>query len=70
MKVIGVFIYLKEAFDTVSYQVILGKLAGLGTTGIAFDWYKSYLTNTAQSTRFNQKLSYNEKVPQVCRKES
>lgn len=46
--VLGVFIDLKKAFDTVSHDLLLMKLKAIGVEGQAFKMFKSYLTDRQQ----------------------
>ncbi len=47
-KVMGIFMDLSKAFDSVSHHKLLEKLEGLGIIGTPLKWFKSYLTNRKQ----------------------
>ena len=51
--VLGLFLDLKKAFDTVDHQILLYKLSNLGIRGHANDFFRSYLTNRRQYTLVN-----------------
>lgn len=55
--VLGVFIDLKKAFDTISHKLLLAKLSNLGITGKAHDIFKSYFQNRRQIVKIGQHQS-------------
>jgi len=50
--VIGIFIDLSKAFDTISHEKLLVKLSNFGIRGNAHSLLHSYLTNRTQYTQF------------------
>ena len=50
---IGVFIDLKQAFDTVDHSILVTKLDHYGIRGVAKKWLSSYLENRKQYVCFN-----------------
>jgi len=59
---IGVFFDLKKAFDVCSHDILLMKLSKMGITGIALEWFKSYLADRSQLVDINGNLSRRRKI--------
>lgn len=62
--VLGIFVDLKKAFDTVSHELLLQKLEFLGITGKALQMFKSYLTQRSQIVKINSFQS--KSLPITC----
>ena len=56
-SVIGTYLDLSNAFDTVNYKILLDKLHYYGIKGLANTWFESYLTNRKQTTSVNSTFS-------------
>ena len=58
--IIGVFIYLSKAFDTVDHNILQKKLEIYGISGIHLQWFRNYLSNRKQHIEFDgwQKANY------------
>ena len=52
-KVMGIFLDLSKAFDTVDHNILLSKLHAYGIRGSMFEWFKDYLSNRKQFVRIN-----------------
>ena len=54
---VGVFLDMSKAFDTLTHDILLGKLLYLGISGIFKDLLASYLSNRQQYVRFDNQNS-------------
>ncbi len=57
---VGLFIDLSRAFDTISHDILLAKLSMYGIRGVTLDWIKSYLRNRKQY------VSYRNAKSEMC----
>jgi hypothetical protein len=56
-NVIGVYLDLRKAFDTVNIDILLAKLFKYGIRGIAHQWFTSYLNDRSQRVKIGCSFS-------------
>ena len=55
--IVGLFVDLKKAYETVNHQDLLRKLHGYGVRGIAYEWFRNYLTGRKHRVKIGDTLS-------------
>ncbi len=61
---VGVFMDLAKAFDTINHEILIRKLLKYGIQDNSISWFKSYLANRYQQVKYNGVMS--EKSQIVC----
>ena len=66
--IIGIFLDLSKAFDTINHKILIKKLEHYRIRGIALKWFESYLSHRKQIVKYNgvrsEELTINSGVPQ------
>lgn len=55
--IVGIYLDLQKAFDTVDHEILLSKLSYYGIRGVMLSWIKNYLYNRKQYTVANNVAS-------------
>jgi len=55
--IIGIYLNLQKAFDTVNHDILLYKLQNCGVRGTVNQWFKSYLSGRKQITSIRDRYS-------------
>lgn len=69
-KVVGIFMDLTKAFDSISHKILLNKLKNIGLPNLQLKWFESYLLNRKQyveitSIKDNQVLNHNSNIMEI-----
>ena len=57
---LGIFIDLSKAFDTVGHKILIQKLEHYGRNGKNLSWFKNYLTNQKQYIQYDSNNNSND----------
>ena len=60
--ILGFFIDLSKAFDTVDHHIVVSKLDNYGANGNNLRWFQSYLENRKQYLNFNNKITTSSEI--------
>ena len=62
MHTLGLFLDLSKAFDVIYHDILLTKLKYFGIRGIAWEWFRDYLSDRIQFTSYNSFISDRERI--------
>ena len=57
-----VLLDMSSAFDTLDHNVLIHRLSAIGITGIALNWFTSYITNRSSSVMINTHYSLSRSI--------
>jgi len=60
--VVGIYLNLQKAFDTVNHDILLYKLQNYGIRGVIHQWFGSYLSNRKQFTCIGDTCSHTGRI--------